>query len=223
MPTGHPPQGGEKCRCESHLLLPSIKQYKLRVELPGCGGQTAPPQTDTCGRQTVRKAKPRLSAEQLSAIRALQADLPVRSDPFAAMAKEPDMLLVHAADFLSVGWLRRYAASVAHRKAGLESNVMVAWEIASEKADAAGAICSQLPAVSHCYLRPAGEDWPYTLYTMIHGRDEQQCRATIDRIAAATGIENRAELATLREYQKRRVRLFDPAERQWEEKHGRNG
>ncbi len=207
----------EKCRCEAHLLLPSTKQYKLHVHLPGGENETPLP----AGGGRVARA-PQPSAEQVAAVRALQTDLPSRSDPFASLAEDPDMLLVHAADFMSAGWLRRYAASVAHRKAGLEANVMVAWEVAAEKADAAGAACSELQAVSHCYLRPAGKDWPYTLYTMIHGRNERECTAAIEKIAAATGIRNRAELATLKEYKKRRVRLFDASEREWEKRNAKN-
>ena len=41
--------------------------------------------------------------------------------------------------------------------------------------------------VSHCYLRPTYPDWPYSIFTMVHGQTPADCQATIDAISAATG------------------------------------
>lgn len=213
----------EKCLAESHLLLPSVKQYKLRMQLFDSEDETTfqKPVDETRQNQgESTRQVPSPSTGQLRAIRALQIDLPNSSDPFASLGEsaemDPDMLLVHAADFISAGWLRRYSAAVAHKKVGFESNVMVAWEVSPDSADVAGCKCAQLAAVSHCYLRPAGPDWPYTLYTMIHGHDEQKCKTTIDKIAAAASLTNRTQLQTLKEYKKQRIRLFDTSECEWE-------
>jgi hypothetical protein len=128
----------------------------------------------------------------------------------------PDMLLVHAADFLSAGWMRRYAAVLRHRVAGAEANLLVAWRVDEAQADLYGPQCARFRSISHCYLRPAGPDWPWNLYTMIHGRTEQDCRMTVEEILATTSLGDRQELWTLREYKKARVPLFGPQENQWE-------
>jgi len=147
-------------------------------------------------------------------------NLPIRRDPFSAPAREaglnPDMLLVHATDFLAVGWMRRYSAVLRHRLLGARANVLVAWRIEEERADQAGLTCAESPAVSHCYYRPCAEDWPYSLYTMIHGPSKEHCRRTIERIASLARLGDRATLWTTKEYKKQRVALFDRQEEAWE-------
>ena len=59
---------------------------------------------------------------------------------------------------------------------------------------------------------------PYNLYTMVHGRSEQDCRLAVDELAAVGGLGEHVELWTTREYKKRRVRLFTPEEEAWERK-----
>ncbi len=209
---------------ESHLLLPALKRYKLYVRF----GEFDPAESDRISPQTdVPDGPPPspavdLTEEQVRAIAALQADLPNTSDPFAPVAEgaglDADVLLVHAADMLAAGYLRRYAAVLHHQRAGAKANVMVAWEVSEPAADSAGAKCAQHPAVSHCFLRPCAPDWSYNLYTMIHGRSRQDCEMTVAELAAETGLARRAELRTLREYKKQRIRLFSGEEAAWEKR-----
>ena len=37
--------------------------------------------------------------------------------------------------------------------------------------------------ISHCYQRPTYEDWPYSVFTMAHGRSKEECDAILDSIA----------------------------------------
>jgi DNA-binding Lrp family transcriptional regulator len=193
------------CGAEAWLLLPAVKRYKLAVRFPMTGEQAATPPTaplEAAPEEAVeppaagrpgRRTAPCLSDPQRRAIRALQTDLPTRADPFAPLAAEAglaaDDLLVHAADFLAAGWMRRYAAVLRHRAAGAAANVLVAWCVRGEHADAAGAAAARLPAVSHCFLRPARPGWPYTLYTMVHGRSREDCRRTVEALSAALAAQ----------------------------------
>ena len=34
--------------------------------------------------------------------------------------------------------------------------------------------------ISHCYQRPTYEDWPYSVFTMAHGRSKEECDAILD-------------------------------------------
>ncbi len=224
----------QACGAPPPMLLPTIRRYKLHVRFNPFGGASSRPapahaaRTDapaTQGRAAeveppARSEPPSLTDPQIAAVRALQRDLPSARKPFAAVAApdriDPDELLVHAADFLAAGWMRRYAAVLHHRRAGAAANVMVAWRVDDGDADRFGAICAAREEVSHCYLRPPGPDWPYTLYTMIHGRSEADCREAIRQLAERTGCADSAELWTVREYAKRRVRLFTNAESEWE-------
>jgi hypothetical protein len=75
--------------------------------------------------------------------------------------------------------------------------------------------------ISHCYQRPTYPDWPYSVFTMAHGRSKQECDAILDSIAAATGIVDRATLYSSTEFKKVRMLYFTDAFARWEEEHAR--
>lgn len=214
-----------RCGATRRLMLPAERRYKLHVRFAGDG--PAAPSPERAGPRDAARP-PTLTYEQRRAVRALQRDLPGRRDPFAGPAAaeglDANMLLVHASDLLTAGQMRRYAAVLRHRAAGARANVLVAWPVAPERADAAGAALARRPEVSHCIRRPARPGWPYAVYTMVHGPDEASCRRAIAEMKATvpTG-EPPAELRTLREYAKRRVRLFTGDEAAWEAEAGRTG
>ncbi len=74
-------------------------------------------------------------------------------------------------------------------------------------------------AVSHCYQRPSYPDWPYNLFTMVHGKSREECEATLDAIAGETGIKDHMALYSTEEFKKVRVRYFTGEERAWEDAH----
>jgi DNA-binding Lrp family transcriptional regulator len=210
------------CEADAHLLLPTIRRYKLDVHFSPSGANAATPQAGApTPSQSAMGSAPKLGAQDIRAVQALQEDLPNESEPFDVvaarfgLAREP--LLRLGGEFLARGWLRRYAGVLRHRAAGATSNVLVAWSVGDSAADAAGAICARMSPVSHCYLRPSAADWPYNLYTMIHGRNDQDCAMTIDQIAAETGLSRHADLWTQKEFRKSRVKLFSDQEKLWEE------
>ena len=73
--------------------------------------------------------------------------------------------------------------------------------------------------ISHCYERPTYADWPYSLFTMAHGRSKEECDAVLDAIAEATGITERATLYSSTEFKKIRLLYFTDAFRDWEREH----
>ena len=62
--------------------------------------------------------------------------------------------------------------------------------------------------ISHCYQRPTYEDWPYSVFTMAHGRSKEECDAILDAIAEQTGISERATLYSSTEFKKIRLLYF---------------
>ena len=64
-------------------------------------------------------------------------------------------------------------------------------------------------AVSHCYERPVYPDWPYSVFTMVHGRKKGDCLAVVDAIEKETGISDYALLFSTKEFKKVRVMYFD--------------
>jgi len=81
---------------------------------------------------------------------------------------------------------------------------------------ATGEKMARFKAVSHCYLRPTYPDWPYNLFTMIHGRSAEDCEAVLAEISRETGITEFSALYSTKEYKKTRVEYFTDAEARWE-------
>jgi len=113
------------------------------------------------------------------------------------------------------GAIRRYMSTFRHRKLGVKGNGMVVWAVPTERLEAVGALAAAQPEVSHCYARNGAPGFPYTLYTMIHGRDEDACRLTADRIAQATGNFPYRILFSTHEFKKVRLRYFLPELDAW--------
>jgi len=201
----------------SHMVLPTLKRYKLHVRFAAPAAEADEPQASGGGPPA---EAPELTETQVRAVRGLQIDLPSQPDPFAIVGEktgiDADDLLVCGADFLAAGWLRRYAAVLRYRPG---ENVLVAWCVEPHEADRAAAACAALPQVSHCYLRPPGPDWPYTLYAMIHADDRAACRRAIDEAEGLGGFGRRVELWTVGEFKKQRVPLLTDDEAAWEAEH----
>ncbi len=114
----------------------------------------------------------------------------------------PDRFIEVLTVALATGAVRRFGAVLAPAESGMKANAMVAWEVGADKADDAGEIMARFDAVSHCYLRRTAPDWPYTLYTMVHAKDDDILVETIRQIAHETGITSYVVLRTLREFKK---------------------
>ncbi len=120
-------------------------------------------------------------------IAAIQGDIPIVERPYRHMA---DQVGITEAEFLRIvqdhvdrGVIRRLGATLRHQKSGYGSNVMAAWQVEEARVLEVGKVMAAFRAVSHCYRRDPMEDWPYNLYTMVHGQDEAACRRTVERMA----------------------------------------
>ena len=87
------------------------------------------------------------------------------------------------------GGLRRVAAILYHRRAGFSANGMGVWAVPEAEILETGKRMAAFRGISHCYQRPTYADWPYSVFTMAHGRSKEECDAILDSIAEATGIE----------------------------------
>ena len=84
------------------------------------------------------------------------------------------------------GSIRRFGASIKHQKTGWTHNAMVAWIVDEADSDAIGEVAAKNQRISHVYFRPtSAPDWPYTLYTMVHGRSE----TALDEYAVLDSLE----------------------------------
>jgi DNA-binding Lrp family transcriptional regulator len=156
-------------------------------------------------------------------VRATQGDLPVVPEPYAEAAATLGLtqqaLVEHLQSMRERGLLRRVAAILFHRRAGFSANGMGVWKVPEDRIADFGPRMAAYRGISHCYERPTYADWPYSVFTMAHGRSKEECDAILDAIAAETGITERATLYSSTEFKKIRLLYFTDDFRDWEREH----
>jgi DNA-binding Lrp family transcriptional regulator len=145
-------------------------------------------------------------------IRALQRGLPLVERPYAAIAErtgwtEPEVI-ARLGEWRASGVLRRICAYIRHREAGYAANGMAVWDVPEERLEAVGGRMAAAAMVSHCYAREKHERFPWRLYTMLHGRSEEEVLAEAARLARQEGIERYRVLFSTRELKRSSMDFF---------------
>jgi len=204
---------------ESIRKLPTLKLFKIRMDLEMERDTKALASAGVA--QEPHEIEPvELSELDVAVIRALQGDMPVVPEPYDAAARglgvETPALLAHLESMRERGALRRVAAILFHRRAGFSANGMGVWKVPDERIAEIGPRMAAFRGISHCYQRPTYRDWPYSVFTMAHGRSKEECDAILDSIAADTGIEERSTLYSSTEFKKTRLLYFTDDHAEWE-------
>jgi len=144
----------------------------------------------------------------------LQRSLPMTLHPFKDIAEKvgisEDEVIEKTRLYGRRGYYRRFGATLRHQKAGFTANGMGVWSVPDEgERERLGEILSGYPEVSHAYERPSFDDWPFHLFTMIHGESEDEVRRIARRMSEETGIENYDVLFSTREFKKTSMQYFD--------------
>ncbi len=154
----------------------------------------------------------KLAVEDKRIIRQIQGDLAVTPAPFEPLARRVGLsekeFLKRVRRLKRQGRIRRFGAILRHQQAGYQGNAMAVWKVAEARLLQVGQIMSAFPAVTHCYQRPALPQWPYNLYTMLHGPTEKDCRLLAKKIADKTGLKDYRLLFSRREHKKSSMRYF---------------
>jgi DNA-binding Lrp family transcriptional regulator len=207
---------------ESIRQLPTLKLFKIRMDLEMEGDTSALAKAVEIAEPAETEPQTYDEADK-AVIRALQGDLPVIPEPYAPGAAELGMtqeaLLEHLEGMRERKLLRRVAAILFHRRAGFSANGMGVWRVPDEQIAELGPQMAAFRGISHCYQRPTYADWPYSVFTMAHGRSKDECDAILDSIAESTGIEDRATLYSSTEFKKIRLLYFTDDYRAWEREH----
>ena len=207
---------------ESVRQLPTLRLFKIRMDLEMEKG------TDALAAvaEAVDHREPEaieLSELDIAVIRATQGPMEVVSEPFAPAAADLGSsqreLLDHLESMRERRALRRVAAILFHRRAGFSANGMGVWNVPEDRILELGPRMASFRGISHCYQRPTYADWPYSVFTMAHGRSKEECDAILDSIAEDTGIEERRTLYSSTEFKKCRLRYFTDEHERWEAEH----
>lgn len=141
---------------------------------------------------------------------ALQAGLPLVPRPFeliaARLGSTEQAVLAQLRAWLANGLIKRFGVVVRHHELGFAANAMVVWNVADGEAGERGRALATLPWVTLCYRRPRRlPDWPYNLFSMIHGRDRATVLAQVEEAAQSCGLaaNERAVLFSTRRFKQR--------------------
>ena len=209
---------------ESIRQLPTLTLFKINMNLEMEQG------TETLA-AAVDAAPPRELERQpyddtdVGVIRALQGPMAVVERPYDAASREVgmpvDRFLGHLRGMVDRKLLRRVAAILYHRRAGFSANGMGVWRVPEERVLEVGRRMAAVRGISHCYQRPTYPDWPYSIFTMAHGRSKEECDAILDRIAGEHGLhgDDRAVLYSSTEFKKVRLLYFTDDYANWEREH----
>ncbi len=203
--------------------LPTLKMFKIRMDLEMEGDTKALASAAEAVEPAEMDPQP-YDEFDIAVIRALQGDMPVISEPYKPAADELGIdvpkFLEHLEGMQARRILRRVAAILFHRRAGFSANGMGVWKVPEGEELEYGKRMASFRGISHCYQRPTYADWPYSVFTMAHGRSKEECDAILDAISEDTGITERATLYSSTEFKKIRLLYFTDDFKRWEAEHG---
>ncbi len=126
--------------------------------------------------------------------------------PYADMAQRIGITTQTLLDLLEQwqtdGKIRRIGAIINHFHVGMGSGAMVVWLVEPDRIEEVGLCLAQFKEVSHAYQRPCSPQWPYNLYTMVHGADPASTAETVKQMSDACAVADCQLLLTEKELKK---------------------
>lgn len=147
-----------------------------------------------------------ISSIERKILAVLQAGLPNSTSPYEDMAQligiDTQQLLAILEDWKRLGKIRRIGAIVNHFNLGFDTGAMVVWQVDPAHIEQVGETLAQFKEVSHVYERKTTQNWPYNVYTMVHGTSFEALQQTIRRMSEACNVSNYRVLITEKELKK---------------------
>jgi len=197
------------------IMLPTLKLFKIAVKLNTTGKDAKKEKVAKVNKKNIE-----LTPLHHKVIALSQNDIPIVAEPFKATVEELgigyDEFFAILNELKDAGVMRRFAGILNHRKAGFNANAMVVWDVDEAKGEEIGKKAAEFSAVSHCYLRPKYPNWPYNLFTMVHGKTTEETNGIIREMADEIEHFSRRPLYSTREFKKVRIKYFSPEFEAWE-------
>ncbi len=203
---------------DDYIMLPTLKLFKINVKLNTTGKDEK--------KEKVKKVvhtEIEMTPLHNDIVKKAQYDIEIVSEPFKQIVEELDISYDKFFSILrelqEAGIMRRFASILNHRKAGFNANAMVVWDV--DEGEAMGEKAAAFSAVSHCYLRPKYSNWPFNLFTMVHGKTKEETNGIIAEMAEEIDSKSHMPLYSSREFKKVRIEYFTPAIEAWETKYNK--
>jgi DNA-binding Lrp family transcriptional regulator len=153
-----------------------------------------------------------LSELEKQVVLVLQRDLEITPEPFRELAAQlgvaEEELLSAIRSLMARGYIRRFGATLRHQKSGFAANALVAWKVPEADLRHLGRKVARYRTVTHCYARIPAPEFPYNLYTMLHGRTAEEITKLAGRISRDIGITDYEILFSSAELKKTTMRYF---------------
>ncbi len=133
-----------------------------------------------------------LGSVDLDIIKAVQNGLPLVSRPYRHIADQIGIDENTVVDRLralqDAGVVKRFGVVLRHHELGYRSNAMVVWNVTDSEVQQFTDTLLHFPFITLCYRRPRRlPDWPFNIFSMIHGKDRQSVLENIDSICKQLG------------------------------------
>ncbi len=175
------------------LRLPMRRAYRIDLAFDLDGGQGDAHDNERAPRRSMPAAPVSEALRPLAA--RLEQGLPLVERPFAALGAplglDESTVIAALRDWCARGTLRRLGVVLRHHEFGISANAMTVFELPAAEVDAAGERLAAQPGVTLCYRRDSAPGWPYTLYCMVHGREQGAVRELIEAARFAAGLADR--------------------------------
>lgn len=124
----------------------------------------------------------------------IQTGLPFSSTPYADLGKEIGMtegeVISRLKKLNESKIIKRFGVVVRHHELGYRANAMTVWDIDDTKIKTLGACMGGFDFVTLCYRRPRRlPEWPYNLFTMIHGKNREHVLSNIELLVNQCGLK----------------------------------
>ncbi len=185
------------------LDLPMLADYHIDLGFDLAGNQVSGirdrqmpgPHLNDAGRpETAESLRRQLASADYALAAALEGGVALVHRPFAELAAKAGLGEAEARHrlqcLIDLGVIRRLGVVVRHRELGYTANAMVVWDVPDDQVEDMGRRLGAQPSVTLCYRRPRVlPEWPYNLFSMVHGRNRQAVLAEIERLRAELGLE----------------------------------
>ena len=160
-----------------------------------------------------------LTIDDRELIKAVQHGLPLVSRPYQKIAEtlgttERDVVQ-RLQKLINNGAIKRFGVIVRHRELGYRANGMVVWDVPDHRIDELGTCIGRFACVTLSYHRPRRlPQWPYNLFTMVHGRNREEVMDKIDEIIDTCKLQDidHKVLFSTRRFKQRGASYTQPAE-----------
>lgn len=207
-----------KTKAIDYIILPTKKMFKIKVQLDLTGKRAKKEEL-----KHHKKTKITLDDFDIELIKLLQKDIKPNYEPFSEIIDSLNIdyntLQERVTRFKKAGVMRRFASILYHKKAGFNANAMVVWSIDETQEEELAKKAASFSAVSHCYLRPTYPNWPYSLFTMIHGKSKEEVQEVVKQIEKEIKPFYHNYLYSTKEFKKQRIEYFSNEFKEWEERY----